>query len=371
MESKPEQQAYDVSQSMTLVQKTAKSEIEETRTPKKEKVKKDTLGELPTEKPHSRGEAIELPSITLISLSQIELPQDWKPGDSFTLLKSSIEELGLLSPISVIKIAGEVTKYEIIAGRDRVNAASELGWKEIPAIIQEFNSIQSETAEIDENLFRKILSALRTAVQLLKRRNLHTNQHKGEVTSPTQDFAAQMGLSPRSIQQYMFIAEKLAPDVIEALWGTPFEDRKEDLLALARLDHAKQRACVEKIQNGNVSTLAKILQPVESPTPQATHDGDEAKESETNDSGESENDSKGAPDFKHQEIHYLGDLLLTQEQRQSSFLESLGKQRSLKTFCVFEIGFEDQADSELLKKINKYIARTVETANKTNSGGAK
>lgn len=81
----------------------------------------------------------------------------------FADLKSSMAELGLLSPIIAVR-RGEV--YEVVAGHRRVMAARELGWLHIPATVHEDGWAAAEAAMLHENVVREDLNAGEEAVFL-------------------------------------------------------------------------------------------------------------------------------------------------------------------------------------------------------------
>lgn len=75
-------------------------------------------------------------------------------------LAQSLQTHGLLQPITVRKQSGG---YEIIAGERRWRASQKLGWKEIPALVKEFNDTQTASIALIENLQREALTALEEA----------------------------------------------------------------------------------------------------------------------------------------------------------------------------------------------------------------
>jgi len=64
-------------------------------------------------------------------------------------LKQSLEKHGLLYPIII------TPKYQLIAGKRRLQAAKELGWEEIDVIIKDMNFSQAYSIELEENTTRK------------------------------------------------------------------------------------------------------------------------------------------------------------------------------------------------------------------------
>jgi ParB family transcriptional regulator, chromosome partitioning protein len=77
-------------------------------------------------------------------------------------LEESIKANGLLQPITVRKaITGE--GYELVAGERRLRAASQLGWKDIPAIVRHVDDQALLTYALIENLQRADLDPVEEA----------------------------------------------------------------------------------------------------------------------------------------------------------------------------------------------------------------
>jgi ParB family chromosome partitioning protein len=111
--------------------------------------------------PASRG------SINDIELSRIR-PNPFQPRADFDQealdeLKDSIREQGIIQPITVRKVEGDM--YELISGERRVRASSEIGLTMIPAYIIEVHSEQEmlELALV-ENLQREHLNPIEIAI---------------------------------------------------------------------------------------------------------------------------------------------------------------------------------------------------------------
>src|SRR5207249_6209479 len=75
-------------------------------------------------------------------------------------LESSIRTSGLLQPITVRK-TGEL--FELITGERRLRAATNLGWKEIPAIVRDFDDQTLLVLALVENLQRTDLNPIEEA----------------------------------------------------------------------------------------------------------------------------------------------------------------------------------------------------------------
>ena len=78
-------------------------------------------------------------SMQRIAIKDIALDDDRRVGGKGALetLKTSIEKVGLINPITVRKGKDEAFPYTIIAGRRRVEAAILLDWTEINAVVYE------------------------------------------------------------------------------------------------------------------------------------------------------------------------------------------------------------------------------------------
>lgn len=71
-------------------------------------------------------------------------------------LKKSIELIGLQQPVVVFR---KNNRYELIIGQRRFIAASQLGWKTIPALIRSFTDLtEAKIASLSENIHRTALS---------------------------------------------------------------------------------------------------------------------------------------------------------------------------------------------------------------------
>jgi ParB family chromosome partitioning protein len=74
-------------------------------------------------------------------------------------LEESMKATGLLQPIAVRRRPGK-DGFELIAGERRLRAATNLGWKAIPAIIKEIDDKTSLTLALVENLQRADLNPI-------------------------------------------------------------------------------------------------------------------------------------------------------------------------------------------------------------------
>ena len=99
--------------------------------------------------------------IRQISPNPFQPRQEFDPED-LAELQESLKASGLLQPITVRRRAGK-DGFELIAGERRLRAASNLGWKEIPAIIKEIDDKTILTLALIENLQRRDLNPIEEA----------------------------------------------------------------------------------------------------------------------------------------------------------------------------------------------------------------
>ncbi len=109
--------------------------------------------------PHKRKRR-ELITMSNLPINSIEIANRKRHLGDIEQLAKSISELGLLNPITITKDG------TLIAGLHRLEACRSLGWTEIPVTIIELGELQTELAEIDENLVRSELSQLDESLQL-------------------------------------------------------------------------------------------------------------------------------------------------------------------------------------------------------------
>ncbi|MGK9148382.1 ParB/RepB/Spo0J family partition protein [Plantibacter flavus] len=84
-------------------------------------------------------------------------------ADHLAELVVSIREVGVLQPIVVRTIAGEVEQYELIMGERRLRASKEVGLDRIPAIIKDTADEDMLRDALLENLHRSELNPLEEA----------------------------------------------------------------------------------------------------------------------------------------------------------------------------------------------------------------
>lgn len=175
-------------------------------------------------------------------------------------IRDSMEDLGLLSPILVMTPTKSGT-HRLIGGLHRLEAAKELGWETIPAVLLDLKGMKARLAEIDENLARGTLSPLEWARHFAERKavyeELHPEtRHGGDRRSTkfanlatwsdrfTASAAKQFSMSERSIHRAVERYKSIDPDVQTRIVNTWIAHKGTALDALARLSGQEQRAAV-------------------------------------------------------------------------------------------------------------------------------
>jgi len=96
--------------------------------------------------------------VTQIARNPFQPRTEFNP-DELQELQESLKSSGLLQPITVRRRPGK-DGFELIAGERRLRAATQLGWKEIPAIIKEIDDRTILTLALVENLQRADLNPI-------------------------------------------------------------------------------------------------------------------------------------------------------------------------------------------------------------------
>jgi ParB family transcriptional regulator, chromosome partitioning protein len=113
--------------------------------------------------PNTTAPAVESP-LRQIPVARIR-PNPFQPRKEFreediAQLQASIAANGLLQPITVRAVADH---FELVAGERRLRAATRLGWKEIPAIVKDYDDKALLTLALIENLQRTDLNPIEEA----------------------------------------------------------------------------------------------------------------------------------------------------------------------------------------------------------------
>lgn len=244
-----------------------------------------------------------------MKLDQIEIPKGRRKAnpDRVKEIAASIEEVGLLTPIQVVRIglssqpgsneySGELRKqmksgedkYRLAAGLHRLEAFKSLGEDYENIKVEICHEDDAELIEIDENLCREELTPAERAtyttrkIDIMKERAKErkeeekaameyrkkweeleaaelAEQHSVKsgpgrpvdtgTTQAVADIAKKTGKTERHVYKDLGRGKKIAPDVMEAIKGTP-ADTGVNLDALAGMTHDDQRQAHERVSSG-------------------------------------------------------------------------------------------------------------------------
>lgn len=192
-------------------------------------------------------------------------------------LTKSIADVGLLNPITINE------DRTLIAGLHRLEAAKLLNWTEIDCTICDIDSTRAELAEIDENVIRQPLSDMELNRALTRRKELyealhpetiarnrpgHVSNHQGSsdklspesrVKSFVEDTAEKLGVSTRTVERHLYLAEHLTPKVSEILKKMDKQPPRCELMKLARLEPGQQEECAALFMSGEIKSVDTYL----------------------------------------------------------------------------------------------------------------
>jgi len=214
-----------------------------------------------------------------IPIASIKVKEGRRAVRNFEQLAASIDEIGLLNPILVSE------DHTLIAGLNRLRACESLGWDQIDAIVSDLDGLGAQLAEIDENLIRNELTELERAESLKRRKQItkamypppvtetggpgrgHKTSAESAPVSFVSDTASKTGMSKRSVQVGIQIAEKLTPEAKATISKTPAADNQSELLKLSKQPAEKQQSIARQIAKGIVSKVCEAEGYVGLPTP--------------------------------------------------------------------------------------------------------
>ena len=107
-----------------------------------------------------QGTIVEL-ELGIIELNPFQ-PRTQFKEENIRELASSIQELGIIQPITVRKMTE--TNFQLVSGERRLRAASFLGLKTIPAYVRHVNDQQSLEMALVENIQRQDLDPIEIAL---------------------------------------------------------------------------------------------------------------------------------------------------------------------------------------------------------------
>jgi ParB family chromosome partitioning protein len=193
----------------------------------------------------------------LIAIEQID-PNPDQPrqvmGD-LTELIASISEKGVIEPL-IVRQRGE--RFQIIAGERRYQAASQIGLRELPAVIRDVDDTEMLELALIENLQRKDLTAFEEAegLQGLAERCGYTHE----------DLARRLGKSRTSVTESLALTGM--PDEVRRLCRLADISSKSLLLQIVRQETSeKMTALLERIASQGGATRQQLREATAKPKP--------------------------------------------------------------------------------------------------------
>lgn len=209
----------------------------------------------------------------LININEIKVGSNRREAlpEDVKALAESIAEVGMMNPITVD------ADNNLVAGLHRLEAAKLLGWTEIECNVCELDELHAELAEIDENVVRTGLSDLELSELLARRKKIYETLHPEtiarnlpghasnyesstdnltvEAKTFSQDTAEKMGVSPRTVERHVQIAENLTPEAKEVLRTSERKITKQNLTKLSRLASEQQKDAAKQLAEGKIKSV--------------------------------------------------------------------------------------------------------------------
>ena len=207
----------------------------------------------------------------LININEIKIGSNRREAapEDVKALAESIAEVGMMNPITVD------AESNLVAGLHRLEAAKLLGWTEIECNVCELDKLHAELAEIDENVVRTGLSDLELSELLARRKKIYETLHPetrhggdrcsekskatkcrdASVKSFAQDTAEKMGVSPRTVERSVQIAENLTPEAKEVLRSSERKITKRNMADLTSLKPEQQKEAAEGLVSGEFKSV--------------------------------------------------------------------------------------------------------------------
>lgn len=214
-----------------------------------------------------------------IPISEIKINPGRRKADPTHVdeLSKSIADVGLLNPITVD------SNHTLIAGLHRLEAAKLLDWAKIECTVCSIDSIRAELAEIDENVIRRSLTNTEVSSLLARRKKLyetlhpetiarnrpgHVSNHQSsrdnvscepKAKSFVEDTAEKLGVSTRTVERHLYLAEHLTPKASEILKKMDKQPPRSELMKLARLEPDRQAECAAQFLSSEIKSVNTYL----------------------------------------------------------------------------------------------------------------
>jgi ParB family chromosome partitioning protein len=173
--------------------------------------------------------------------------------EDLNTLVESIRQFGLLQPILVRPVAGDPSRYEIIAGERRWRAAQEAQLHDVPVVVRPFDNLEALQIALIENLQRTDLSAIDEARGYERLR--------AEFNQTQEDIAEKVGKSRPHVANTMRLLDLPAPVQELVQHGKLSAGQGRTLLGFADPAGMAERAVKEKLTVRDLERLATAEKP--------------------------------------------------------------------------------------------------------------
>src|SRR4029079_8784920 len=171
-------------------------------------------------------------------------------------LMASIAEKGIIEPI-IVRQRG--SRYQIVAGERRYQAAVQVGLRDVPIVIREVDDDEIIEIALVENLQRKDLTAFEEAEAL------HSLAHRCGYTH--EDLAKRLGKSRTSITESLAL-QGMPPEVRKVCRLAGISGKSVLLQIVRQGDPQKMLALVEKVASeGGGTTREQVRKETQKPKP--------------------------------------------------------------------------------------------------------
>jgi hypothetical protein len=219
------------------------------------------------------GEFVREGEIREVQIDSIKPPRTVYRHIDNTKVKQLAESIGMFGLRHPITISEDNV---LISGAHRIAAMKVLGKKTIRAEVLPVSGVMARILTIEENLIRADLTLMEQAEHLAERNRLllelgertsdgqHVNPRgKGARSSAelspiksTKDFADEMGIAARTLQERMQIANSIDQAARDKLRDTEISDNKSELIRLAKVGNAEdQNSIVDMVINRECKTI--------------------------------------------------------------------------------------------------------------------
>ncbi len=208
-----------------------------------------------------------------LPLSSIE-PNRFQPREHFdeaalVALSDSIRELGVLQPVLVRPVEGEVERFELIAGERRWRAARKAGLSHIPAIVRPVNDTSSLEQALVENLHRSDLNPLEEGAayqQLMEEFGFTQEQVAARVGKNRSTVANILRLLQLPTFTQRLVAEgQLSAGHARAILGTPDRTMQDQLARRVMAESLSVRQVEETVRQLSLVESGQITDEDETP----------------------------------------------------------------------------------------------------------